>query len=157
MPVEDYKDLKVLNTHLDAFAQGTDTLEKQVQEIESILENNDKEGHPWVIGGDFNLLPPGRAYDLLGEEEKKSYRKETEIESLFKKYQAVPSLEEVNGADPEKWFTHFPNNPDITKPDRTIDYIFLSSDIKLGKHHIRQDDTLGISDHLPVVVGFELP
>jgi len=157
MPVENATDFVVLNTHLEAFAQGTDVLEKQVNQVESILENLTQEGYPWIIGGDFNSLPPGKAYGLLQEEQKKYYSQETEIEPLFEKYQTVPSLSEVNSPDCEQWFTHFPNDPGVGKPDRTIDYIFLANNITLGKHCVRQYDTLTISDHLPVLAEFELP
>jgi endonuclease/exonuclease/phosphatase family metal-dependent hydrolase len=157
MPVKNDKDFVVLNTHLDAFAQGTDTMEKQVKEVKSILEKLTQEGHPWIVGGDFNLLPPGKAYNLLKEGQKKSFKERTEIEPLFEKYQAVPSLQEVNGSEHQQWFTSFPNDPSVVKPNKTIDYIFLAHNIHLGKHYVRQHDTLEISDHLPVLAEFELP
>lgn len=156
MPVENAKDFVVLNAHLEAFAQGTDTMEKQVKQVESILEKLTQEGHPWIIAGDFNLLPPGKAYSLLREEQKKYFKEETEIEPLFEKYQAVPSLQEVNGPEYQQWFTHFPNDPSVGKLDRTIDYIFLANNIQSGRHYVRQHDTLTISDHLPVLAELQL-
>lgn len=156
LPVKNAKDFMVLNTHLEAFAQGTDTMARQVEQVKLLLEKLDQQGQSWMIGGDFNLLPPGKAYSLLGENLRKSYRKETEIASLIERYQAVPSIEEVNGPEYQKWFTHFPNNPRITKPNKTIDYIFLANDIPVGEHYVRQEDTLHISDHLPVVTIFSI-
>lgn len=157
LPVEDSEDFIVMNTHLDAFAQGTDTMEKQVKQVLLLLEKTTQAGFSWIIGGDFNLIPPGKAYSLLPEDQQRYFEEKTELEPLFEKYQSVPSVEEANGADYEKWFTHFPNDPSIGKPNKTIDYIFLSHDVRLGPHYVRQHDTLTISDHLPVVIEIEVP
>ncbi|MGL4368270.1 MAG: endonuclease/exonuclease/phosphatase family protein [Spirochaetota bacterium] len=62
LEVKGGKDLSVLCTHLDAFAQGNNTMELQVALMKSILEKRTKEGAFWAIGGDFNLLAPGKAY-----------------------------------------------------------------------------------------------
>jgi len=72
-------------------------------------------------------------------------------------YRGVPSLDQINGSDYKKWFTHFSNKPSITKPDRTIDYIFISNNIQLGRHYVRQKDTFQISDHFPVVAEVKIP
>jgi endonuclease/exonuclease/phosphatase family metal-dependent hydrolase len=157
MPIQGAKDFIVMNTHLDAFAQGTNTMVEQIKKVLALLEQITHQGHHWIIGGDFNLLPPGKAYSVLSEQQKIYFQKETELEPLFKSYQSVPSLEEANSPDYEKWFTHFPNDSSIGKPNKTIDYIFLSNDIRLGTHYVRQHDTLRISDHLPVVAEFRIP
>lgn len=157
MPVEGAKDFVLLNTHLSAWAKGTGVLEKQVAQVNTILEKLTQEKHSWIIGGDFNLLPPGKAYSLLKDNKKEEFNKETEIKPLYEKYKVVPSLKEVNGPDYQKWFTFFPNDPSIEEPDLTADYIFMSDDLQLGKHYVRQHDTLEISDHLPLIAEIELP
>lgn len=157
LPVENRKEFLILNTHLDAFAQGTDTMERQVAAVKSLLEKFTDDGYSWMIGGDFNLLPPGKAYGLLGRQQKGYYQEKTQIKSLFDQYRAVPGLDEANGLEQEKWFTHFSNDPEVIEPDRTIDYIFISKDIKLADHYVRQHDTLKISDHMPVAAEIELP
>lgn len=150
-PQTDGKTFAALNVHLDAFAQGTRTMEQQVEQIVALLKKLSQESLNWIIGGDFNLLPPGGAYDRLVESEKKYYNADTEIEVIFRLFRGIPGLKEVRRPEYNKWFTHFPNKESITRPDRTIDYIFISNDIQLGDHHVRQNDTLEISDHLPVV------
>jgi endonuclease/exonuclease/phosphatase family metal-dependent hydrolase len=157
MPVGNANDFVIMNTHLDAFAQGTNTMEKQVDQVKSILDTLSSEDFSWVIGGDFNLLPPGKAYNLLPDEFKKAYKKDTEIMPLFDNYQVVPNYEQVNGLEYSKWFTHFSNDPRVEKPNKTIDYVFLSKKVQLGDHYVRQHDTLNISDHLPLVVEFYVP
>lgn len=157
LPLTDGNELVVLNTHLDAFAQGHDTMTRQVEEVSDLLAQLTQEGYPWLIGGDFNLLPSPEAYALLQDDEKGYYNPQTEITPLYDIYQAVPSRDETSGADRALWFTHIPNDPRVPGLDRTIDYIFFSGNLAIGEHYIRQQDTMTISDHLPVVAEFSLP
>ena len=60
--------LLILNTHLDAFDQGTDTMERQVDQVNELLNRFEAQKKNWIIGGDFNLLPQGQ-YELLPPEE----------------------------------------------------------------------------------------
>lgn len=142
LPRETGKDLVVLNTHLTAFAYGSNVRERQVAEIQSLVQERTNDGFPWIVGGDFNLQPPGK------EETPAESRV---LEPFYAEYQAVPGYDEATGPNEENWYTHFPNDPGIDKPTKTIDYIFLSEEISLGDHYVRQKDTLHISDHLPVV------
>ncbi|HOT44157.1 MAG TPA: endonuclease/exonuclease/phosphatase family protein [Spirochaetota bacterium] len=157
MPVEGRKDLAVFDTHLDAFAQGSDTMKRQVEFVMDILDRTTKAGHDWVIGGDFNLLPPGKAYERLPESHRVYFNEKTELAPLIIKYRSVPGLAELNGPDYRKWFTHYPNDPSIQGPDRTIDYLFFSDAMELRGHYVRQADTLKISDHLPLVAEIIIP
>lgn len=157
LPVDGGDDLVVLNTHLDAFAQGTDTMQRQVAETHELLDGFTAAGLPWIIGGDFNLLPPGEQYELLGPAQRAYYAPDSELAVLTDEYGSVPSLEEANGPNAEEWFTHYPNDPAVDGPDRTIDFLFHSPLVALGDHDVRSDDTLEISDHLPVIATYELP
>ncbi|MBL8020819.1 MAG: endonuclease/exonuclease/phosphatase family protein [Leptospirales bacterium] len=158
MPVEGDKDLVVLNTHLDAFSQGTNTMELQVAEVKEILEKATTNGSPWVMSGDFNLLPPG-AYDLIRQDERAYYKPETELAGLYKEFQIVPTLDDTKPTNPNRarWFTHYPNGKRATGPDRTIDYVLYSPRLKLGPYAVRSADTLRISDHLPFRAEFKIP
>lgn len=157
LPVEGGADLVVLNTHLDAFAQGTDTMQQQVALTKVLLDDFDTAGNPWVLGGDFNLLPPGPQFDNLPVDQSVYYESASELAVLTDAYPSVPSPEEANGGDASVWFTHYPNDPAVTGPDRTIDFVFFDPGLELGDHYVRSADTLGISDHLPVVATLTLP
>lgn len=157
LPLTDGNQLVILNTHLESFDQGTSVRQRQVDQILSLLTQLSREELSWVIGGDFNLVPSESAYRRLAESEKRSYRPKTEISTIYQLYRGVPSLDQINGSDYKKWFTHFSNKPSITKPDRTIDYIFISNNIQLGRHYVRQKDTFQISDHFPVVAEVKIP
>ena len=141
-PRKEGEDLVVFNTHLTAFAFGSNVRELQVKQIKGLLEARSESGNPWLIAGDFNLRPPGKG---SGQGDNEA------IKSLFDDYRAVPGYEEVNGPNPEDWYTHFPNDPEITGPDRTIDYYFLSDSVSLGDHYVRREKALETSDHLPVI------
>jgi len=157
MPVDGGGEFAFLTTHLDAFAQGTNTMEKQASQVKEILDTLSAKKVPWVIGGDFNLLPPGGMYEALPGDQRAYFNPKTEIEPLFKAYKSVPSLAEANGPEVKKWFTHYPNDPAVKAPDRIIDYLFFSNSVTMGAHYVRQNDTLKISDHLPVVAEFAIP
>jgi endonuclease/exonuclease/phosphatase family metal-dependent hydrolase len=147
--------LLVFNAHLSAFAQGDDTMQRQVAQVAAMLEQASESNIPWIMGGDFNLLPPGQ-YEQLPDSQKIYYEKETELETFLNKYQSVPSLADQSGPDYMQRFTYFSNDPRISAPDRTIDYIFYSEGISLTDSRVRQQDTLTISEHLPVIAEFKL-
>lgn len=157
LPVAGGGEFSVMSTHLDAFAQGGNTMERQVAAVLELLKTLDDAGVPWAVGGDFNLLPPGGAYARLAAPQQAYFNPRTEIEPLFARYRSVPSLLEANGGQRQSWFTHFPNDPAVAGPDRTIDYLFLADQVGLGAHHVRQSDCMTISDHFPLVAEIALP
>ena len=157
IPVAGGAELVALNTHLDAFAQGTDTMQQQVALAKGLLDDLSRAGNPWVIGGDFNLLPPGPQYENLPPDQRVYYAANSELAVLTDAYPSVPSLEEANGTDAAAWSTHYPNDPAVAGPDRTIDFLFFSPVLELGDHFVRNADTQAISDHLPVVASLSLP
>lgn len=157
IPIEGGGYFYAIDTHLDAFAQGSDTMEKQVSFVKQLLSQRSKENTPWVIGGDFNLLAPGRQYNDLPKEQRRYFKKDSELASVFDEYASVPSINELNGVQKKKWYTHFPNDPQSKGPDRTIDYLFVSNGVTIGAHSVRNTDTLAISDHFPVIAKLSLP
>jgi endonuclease/exonuclease/phosphatase family metal-dependent hydrolase len=158
MPVEGGGSFVALDTHLDAFAQGSDTMERQVAQVDSVLTQLTNGGESWAIGGDFNLLPPdAAAFTRLIASHQTFYNPSSEIKRLYDRYQAVPNLPEVTGAEYERWFTYFPNDPAIGHPDRTLDYLFFAPAVAVGDHYVRQGDTLTLSDHLPLIAELRLP
>jgi endonuclease/exonuclease/phosphatase family metal-dependent hydrolase len=156
LPVSGEGEFAVMSTHLDAFAQGNNTMERQVVMVRSLLDSLENKDVPWAIGGDFNLLPPGEAYEKLGLKQKAYYKPKTELASFFDDYLSVPSSQEANSDSSFAWYTHSPNDPEIKEPDRSIDFLFFSSRLLIGKHYVRQFDTRKISDHFPVAAEVTL-
>ena len=109
---------------------------------------------PWLLGGDLNLLPPGQ-YPTCWR--RAPYREDSELAVLSGRFPMVPSLEEASGVDQVRWYTHFPNDPRVQGPDRTLDYLFHSPSLTRLDARVRRSDTLQISNHLPLAARFLLP
>jgi endonuclease/exonuclease/phosphatase family metal-dependent hydrolase len=156
LPLRDGGHLAVINTHLDAFTAGDAAQQRQVQTTSELLDTFESRGTPWLIGGDFNLLPLGQ-YQRLAPEQRDRYTVDSELHVLWDKYPMIPSNTEVGGIDRDKWLTHFPNDPRVSGPDRTLDYLFYSPHLKRVGASVRREDTLLISNHLPLIGRFLLP
>jgi endonuclease/exonuclease/phosphatase family metal-dependent hydrolase len=157
MPVDGGGSFVALDTHLDAFAQGSDTMERQVAQVDGVLADLTGAGASWAIGGDFNLLPPDdMAFKRLTAGHQTFYNPSSEIKPLYDHYKVVPTLSEVTGPDYIRWFTYFPNDPSIGYPDRTLDYLFFAPSVAVGEHYVRQGDTLTLSDHMPLIAELQL-
>jgi len=156
LPLSDGGQIAVFNTHLDRVTQPDETLQAQVSAVARELDNLESRGTPWLLGGDFNLLPLGQ-YQRLPSEQRTPYSTDSALHVLWDKYPMIPTNNEAGGIDRARWLTHYPNDPGLNGPDRTVDYLFYSPRIKRVEAQVRQDDTLRISDHLPVIARFLLP
>ena len=154
IPFKEGGELVLLNTHLEAFSKQSDTLQKQVMQVNELLTQLDSASTPWIIGGDFNLLPPGQ-FSNLTVKQQGYYRPQSEIAALTDKHRCIPSINDLRN-EPDKWFTFNSNDPDVTEPDRTLDYLFYSANLKCITKTVRQHDTLTISDHFPIIASFNL-
>lgn len=158
MPTSGGGQFAALILHLDLYVPGSNAKDLQLAEIDKVLSELNAANIPWILGGDFNLLPfDDAAYARLAPEQQKYYNPKSELKFLTDRYAVVPTLEETNGADFANWLTRWPNDPSISGPDRTLDYFFLSDMLSIGEHYVRSEDTLHISDHLPVITEAQLP
>lgn len=156
LPMGDGRELAVINTHLNTFTLDDDTPLQQIKMTGKLLDELQSHGTPWVIGGDFNQLPLGQ-YARLPEEQRRRYSSDSDLHLLWEKYPMIPSNDEANGIDRGQWLTHFPNDPRVSGPDRTLDYLFYSPLLERLDARVRRDDTLLISNHLPLIGRFLLP
>lgn len=149
----------LLNTHFDAWAEGSGLIEKQLAKTQSIIDNIENQGFEWIIGGDFNALPPdgGKQIAAIRDSGIGEYDDVSPLTQWYATYGAIPTLEELQQDDPSHWYTYFPNDTRATGPDRTIDYFFYDKELSVVEQHVRQDDALTISDHMPLVAVFERP
>ena len=158
MPISNSKYISAMNTHLDAFAHGSDTMQRQVEYLKNLFNKRNSEKVEWFIGGDFNLLPPNFDLSTLMKTHQEFYAPKSEIGVLFDSFKSAVPLEAMGGKDKELYYTHIANDPDAKgKADRTIDYIFHSNGIQTKSYYVRQKDTAAISDHLPLIVEFQIP
>jgi endonuclease/exonuclease/phosphatase family metal-dependent hydrolase len=152
IPLDNGKKLHVVNVHLSAFAQGSNTMELQVSQVDELLSSFEEREIPGIAGGDFNLIPPGGTFSRLDEKGKKYFNpRGSEILPLVKKYRMIPTLEELNGPDYRKWLTNMAAYLDEKIPDKTIDYFFLTKSVHADSHYVRSKDTIPVSDHLPLI------
>ena len=156
LPLNDRGQIIAINTQFDAPSLDNSNLLHQMQATGVLLDKFESQGTPWLIGGDFNLLPIGQ-FLRLPAELRAGYSPDSELHLLWEKYPMVPSNPEATGIDRELWLTHFPNDPRVQAPDRTLDYLFYSPKLQRIEAYVRQEDTLSISDHLPVMGRFLLP
>ena len=156
LPVENGPGLAILTTHLEVANRGSEVMQKQIAAVSDRLNALNQRGYAWLVGGDFNLLPPGQ-FDQLQEDQKRNFRPETELGPMFDRFNVTPGVKDVNSQNGHQWFTMFVNDPATTKPDRTLDYIFFADNMSLIGSYVRQHDTQSISDHLPVIAEFRLP
>ena len=144
------RELALLNTHLSAFSNNDGTLFEQVGQIDRHLTALEDSGVAWVLGGDFNALPPGDDVKRLGEEGA-SYGPETPMAKLYERYTPIWTERMVRDA-PKAIRTYLPFG--ATEPDRTIDYGFVGREVSLlGAEVLQERD---ISDHLPFVIRLSL-
>lgn len=156
LPLEGGGHLVLINLHLEAFPETPDLLSRQLEALEKTIMVAQTQGNPFIAAGDFNLLPPGQ-YDALPEHQRTHYSSEGEMTPLFDRYTVVPGLAETDPEAPYPWYTQFPNDPDVSGPDRTIDYLLFPEGVLLQSAQVRAHDTTRISDHLPVVVRLTVP
>lgn len=156
LPLREGGQLAVLNTQLAQHEPGNDVQARQIAELERLLDQFERQGTPWLIGGDFNLLPLGQ-YRRLKPEQRQFYSADSELHVLWDKYPMIPGNAEATGAERSAWLTHFPNDPQLDGPDRTLDYLLYSPKLRRVSAQVLQQDTLEISDHLPVTARLLLP
>ena len=156
LPLNDGGQLVAINTQLDAPTLNNSNLRQQMQATAAVVDKYESQGTPWVIGGNFNLLPIGQ-FLRLPAALRVGYSRDSELHLLWEKYPMIPSNPEATGIDRELWLTHVPNGANAEGPDRTLDYLFYSPKLQRIEGYVRQEDTQAISDHLPVVGRFLLP
>ena len=156
VPSRDGSVLTMLNTHLDAFPKGTDIMERQVSKLHRFLTHLDQQNRPWIIGGDFNLLPPGQRARLpVGTRAR--YSEPSAITQIYRSYQGVPTVHDATAKAMAQFFTYTTRADSKRVPARTLDYLFTAPSVSVEKYGVRQNGMLELSDHLPVVAEFRLP
>ncbi|MEE3634528.1 endonuclease/exonuclease/phosphatase family protein [Pseudomonas defluvii] len=156
LPLRDGGQLAVLNTRLAHYETQNDVQRQQVQALVKQLGSLERQGAAWLIGGDFNMLPLGQ-YRRLTPQQRGLYAADSDLHLLWDTYPMIPSNAEASGADRARWLTHYPNDPNVSAPDRTLDYLFHSPKLTRVSAQVLQQDTLEISDHLPVSARLLLP
>ncbi|UFH51751.1 endonuclease/exonuclease/phosphatase family protein [Pseudomonas sp. KNUC1026] len=156
LPVQRSTPLAVLNTELDHYRTGDAAQREQLITLLRHIDKLESQGTPWLVGGDFNALPLGQ-HPLLAPEHRERYSPTNDLHLLWERYPMIPSNAEASGAERQHWLSHRPNGSPQPGPSRTLDYLFHSPALSRLEAQVRQGDTLGISDHLPLIARLLLP
>lgn len=149
LPLQEGGGLVLMNTHLSAFSYGDGTMERQISVLLDRIEYWESKGRSWILGGDFNLLPPG--FDkrtLRGEEEKYYADKDNPLRRLFDRCQPALPLTKYH-QEPNRYNTYLPHG--AARSDRWLDYCFLSRDLHVHRYEVLQEES-ELSDHLPILL-----
>lgn len=130
------------NTHLSAFTGGDDTLARQVG---AVAAEFDRAGPRALLGGDFNLLPPGDDPARLPAGRTDHPRVRPEIDRFFAAHHSA--LDPAGQREPARG-TWLP--PGAASPDRTLDWLFVQPGVDVLRAWVEPVDP-ALSDHRPVV------
>lgn len=144
LPMDDGRaDWAIIGVHLAAFDQDGDTRKRQVQRVLDLAQHIHAQGHPVVIGGDFNLvLTPT------------SFPNTTEQKYLFWVFafpmEALPAGWRI-GADPRTPSVRTDERPYAAGENYTaiVDGFIVSPDVAIEEVTTR-DVGFRYSDHQPV-------
>ena len=153
IPLADGRMLVILNTHLEAFPGRTDVMQRQIERLLWRLKALDEQDLPWILGGDFNLLPPGQSA-LLTREARGIHREPTEIRLIYERYQGAPTVAAATGERMRHSFTFTQRSGTSRLPVRTLDYFFAAPGMTIEKYAVMQEGMTGLSDHLPLAGHF---
>ncbi len=154
------KPLHLLNTHLSAYAKDG-TKRKQLNIVYDYLDSIDSHKEPFIIGGDFNTLPPGtkKTGDFPdsaceGDFEADDFSEETTwMKLLYNRFNSAIPLEKYQ-ADNTPYFTHTTDKNGFW--NRKVDYLF--SNIAFGRESSTTYqsiesggyETMPLSDHCAI-------
>jgi endonuclease/exonuclease/phosphatase family metal-dependent hydrolase len=152
LPVEQGTSLVLLNTHLSAFSNGDGTLPRQVEQVRTLALSARDAGHPVLLAGDLNALPPGDDVTRLPEKDRIYFSDVSPpLEPLYRDLTPSVPLDRVL-ADPVPHYTYLPWGG---APDRTIDHAFFAGPMRVLEHRVDQT-RLDLSDHLPFLLSLEV-
>lgn len=163
----DSPEITVLCTHFEAFSTD-DTKRKHVEKTLAELAKLDTKGEEFIIGGDFNLIPPGSdSTDFCDEDKcpgehfhgkhddpkhKEGSNYAPEIDWLMPFYERYKPAVPLNDylSNQSHYFTHTTIHPDGFW-NRKLDYLFTNEEFITGSD-ITHQEAMQESDHCPVTV-----
>lgn len=163
------KELTLFCTHLSAY-DAEELRKKQIAILMDTLNKLDDRGGMFVLGGDFNLVPPGTTNltgfeDVVCEDEEFGMEDYTELihwmDPIYGRY--TPEFDPFDYArDNSPYYTHTLNNEERGGFwSRKLDYLFTNGNFVPGSNITHQDErsgrrTMHLSDHCPVSVNYVL-
>jgi len=169
------KDFVLYGTHTSAYSNDGTKL-KQLKAIKEELDKTNSEGKTFIMGGDFNTIPPNSVrYELFddgaeagGCDSTSSYFETgfagqlDDMKMFFDTYNAAIPLSKygLTDANQKNYYSFTADKNGFW--NRKLDYIFTNKDFagNSGKVHQKGNDdglpTMPLSDHAPLSVKFKL-
>jgi len=141
LPIEGGDSIRIGNTHLSAFSHGDGTLGHQAGVLSGWMGSDEN----WLLGGDFNMLPPSDDPARLGEEGLSTYADSDNPIAILD-----PTNRDVSRDDlaSEEWRTYLSFGS--SQPDRRLDYLFVGDRLEVVDARVMSEHS-DISDHLPII------
>lgn len=152
LPLRSGGSLVAINTQLDTFSPDRDTQSRQLSAIATLLADQQAAGNHWLLGGDFNALPPGQ-YPPSSDEQRPGYAPDSPLQQLAGRYPMIPGRQS-GAVEQARWHTYRPKD---SSARRTLDYLLHSPALTPLEAYVRHPDTPGVSSHLPVIARLLLP
>lgn len=142
VPLEDGRELHVGTTHLSAFSYDDGTRARQIDTLEAWMASRPV-GMPWILGGDFNLLPPGDDPTRLGEEARLYGGARNPLRRLVPRFREAAGTGRLLSASVRSYHPF-----GAAEPDRKLDYVFVGGPLEVVSHRV---EPVSLSDHRPLV------
>ena len=143
--------LRLAVTHLSAFSRGDGTLQRQIAVLSAWMEEQSKDpAQPWVLAGDFNLLPPGDDPKRLSVESDLYAADTNPIDALIPRFRTVFPVAGLLSDDAR---TYVPYGADA--PDRKIDFMFVGGPVDVVSARVGREQ-IALSDHLPIIAELRI-
>ncbi len=152
------KIVHLLTTHASAYAND-DTKKKQLAIVKSHIDSLSRNGEQFILGGDFNTLPPyskqtSKFEDSActdGDFDADSYAEETDwMMPFYEDYNSAIILEDFK-KDNSKHFTHTTDKNGYW--NRKLDFLFTNGAFIPNSGKTLQQ-WMQVSDHAPIIVEF---
>lgn len=151
--------IMLLTTHLSAYAKD-DTKKRQLAILKNYVDSLHHEGQKFILGGDFNSLPPYSKKTCGFEDsvctdkdfEADDYSSETEwMMPFYNSYEAAIPLSEFKNNN-SNYFSHTTDKNGYW--NRKIDYLFTNGEYIPNSGNTLQQ-WMQVSDHAPIIVNYK--
>ena len=162
------KDLYLITTHTSAYSTDGTRL-KQLKQIKDETEKLNSEGKTFILGGDFNTIPPNsHIYENFDDSAcandpdfaAQSFKDQLDYMKIFSDCYEQAISQDRYDYDNSKFYSFTSDKNGFW--NRKLDYIFTNGDFVDSTGMVHQDvstggmETMPLSDHAPLSVEFIL-
>lgn len=152
LPVEGGKELALINSHMSAYDKGGVIRARQLELLNSVMEEEYKAGNYVIVGGDFNQALGGEVAEAFPSQQKfpawVSVLTQEELADGIRIVRAENELEVPTCRGADIPYTKGVNYTTV------VDGFLVSENVKASAENI--DTDFRFSDHNPVRIRFEL-